>query len=135
MTFIVSPKGVKNTKGTTAKFGGGGSVRISSGFQNTGDVEIDIRANLDVAGDVINGGTFHIKDYVTEERYKLVEQAIDELKGKPRDYLQYFYTYLQDGEFEQAEGRFQKFFSYVKKHPELVTGSVQILLQLFLRTG
>lgn len=131
MTFIISPKGVQNTVGTTAKFGGGGSVQIGGNFQNTGNVEVDIKANLKVLGNVINAGNFNIKDYVREDKYKLMKGAINELTGDPKSYLNTSYQNLKRNNIQKANNYFSRFVSYIRKHPELVTGSVQILLQLF----
>ena len=131
MTFIVSNKGVNNTEGTTAKFGSG-KISVGGDFKNTGNVEVDIRATLNVAGNVVNAGNFHIKDYITQDRYKTIESALKELEGEPRKYLLKSYDNLKNGKFDKSDSWFNKFFSYIKKHPELVTGSVQILLQLLL---
>ncbi len=129
MTFIVSPKGVKNTKGTSAKFGGGGTVQVGGDFKNTGDVEVDVRANLKITGNVVNSGNFHLKDYVAQEQYRLVENTIRELEGDPKELLQTSYNSLRSGENKKADSNFRKFVNYIKDHPELVTGAVQILLQ------
>lgn len=131
MTFIVSPKGVQNTEGTTAKFGGGGSVQIGGNFQNTGIVEMDIRANLTVLGNILNSGNFSIKDYIREDQYKLIENAINQLSGDPKNYLNESYQSLKDNNIQEANNFLSQFISYIKDHPELITGSVQILLQLF----
>ena len=134
MTFNITPKGVNNTKGTSAKFNGGGSVKIGGDFQNTGDVQIDVRANLEVLGNVVNAGTFSIKDYVAESQYQLFEQAINDLQGDAKNYLQSSYQDLKSGDIPSANNWFKKFTGYINNHPELVTSSVQILLQLFYRT-
>lgn len=133
MTFHISPKGVNNTKGTTAKFGGGGNVKIGGDFQNTGDVQIDIRAKLEVLGNVVNAGTFSIKDYVAENQYQLFEKAIADLQGDAQSYLQSSYQDLKSGNIPGANSWFKKFTGYIKDHPELVTSSVQIMLQLFYK--
>lgn len=133
MTFYVSPKGVKNTEGTTAKFGDGGSVKIGGDFKNTGDVQIDVRANLEVLGNVVNAGTFSIKDYVAENQYQLFEAAINDLQGEAQNYLRSSYQDLKSGDIPSANSWFQKFAGYIKNHPELVTSSVQIVLQLFYK--
>ena len=133
MTFYISPKGVNNTKGTIAKFGDGGSVKIGGDFQNTGDVQIDVRANLEVLGNIVNAGAFSVKDYVTESRYQLFEQAINDLKGDAQNYLRASHQALKNGDIPSANGWFKKFAGYIKDHPELVTSSVQIVLQLFYK--
>lgn len=134
MTFHISPKGVNNTKGTTAKFSDGGSVKIGGDFQNTGDVQIDVRAKLEVLGGVVNAGTFSIKDYVAESQYQLFEGAINDLQGDAQSYLQSSYQDLKSGNIPSANNWFKKFADYIKDHPELATSSVQIMLQLFYRT-
>lgn len=134
MTFHISPKGVNNTEGTTAKFNGGGTVKIGGSFQNSGDVQIDVRANLEVFGNVVNAGTFSIKDYVAEGQYQLFEKAITDLQGNAKSYLQSSYQDLKSGNIPSANSWFKKFAGYIKEHPELVTSSVQIVLQLFYRT-
>lgn len=134
MTFHISPKGGNNTEGTTAKFNGDGAVKIGGSFQNSGDVQIDVRANLEVLGNVVNAGTFSIKDYVAESQYQLLEQAINELQGDVQNYLRSSYQDLKSGNIPSANNWFKKFASYIKDHPELVTSSVQIVLQLFCRT-
>jgi hypothetical protein len=131
MTFIISPGGVKNTKGTVAKINGGGRVNIEGSFENSGQVNIDIRANLNVVGRVINSGNFNIQDYITQEKLSLIDAAIRDLGGEPKQYLRKSYEYLKSGDNEQADRWFRRFYSYIAKHPELVVGSVQILLQLF----
>ncbi|MEA1981205.1 MAG: hypothetical protein U9N54_09555 [candidate division Zixibacteria bacterium] len=135
MTFIISPKSIQNTKGTTAKFGGGGSVNIGGDFQNIGDVRVDVRAKLSVIGNVINTGSFHIKDHVAKKQYKLIENAIADSDGQARKYLQNFDKHLKDKKFVKAKKGFGKFFIYIKHHPELITDSIQALLQLFLKKG
>lgn len=132
MTFIVSPNGVKNTAGTTAIFGSGGSVQMGGNFENTGDVQIDTRANLTVIGNIINSGTFHIKDYVTEEKFRILEKAITEQSGESKELLQQTLMNLQIGNTLEADDKFQKFVSYIQQHPELITASVQIILQLVM---
>ncbi|OHA70592.1 MAG: hypothetical protein A3F15_02620 [Candidatus Wildermuthbacteria bacterium RIFCSPHIGHO2_12_FULL_40_12] len=134
MTFHISPKGVNNTEGTTAKFNGGGTVKIGGSFQNSGDVQIDVRANLEVLGNVVNAGTFSIKDYVAENQYQLFEQAINDLQGDAQAYLRSSYQDLKSGNIPSSNAWFRKFADYIKDHPELVTSSVQIVLQLFYRT-
>ncbi|MEK7645332.1 MAG: hypothetical protein AAB391_03390 [Patescibacteria group bacterium] len=133
MTFIVSSKGVNNTEGTTAKFGSGGTVTIGGDFQNTGSVEIDLKANLKVLGSVVNAGTFSVKDYVAENQYPLFEEAIRSLQGSAKEYLQYSYRDMRNGDLAAADGWFKKFIYYTKDHPELVTSSAQVLLQIFYR--
>lgn len=132
MTFHISPKGVRNTKGTTAKFGGG-KVKISGDFENAGDVQIDVRANLEILGNVVNEGTFNIKDYVAESKYKLIENAINNLQGNAKTFLQQSYQDLKAGNTENANGWFKKFIDYINQHPELATSSIQIMLQLFYK--
>lgn len=133
MTFHISPKGVNNTKGTTAKFGDGGSVKIGGDFQNTGDVQIDVKANLEVLGNVVNAGAFSIKDYVAESQYQLFEQAINDLEGDAQNYLQASYQDLKSGNIPSANSWFKKFAGYIKDYPGLVISSVQIVLQLFYK--
>lgn len=130
MTFNITPKGVNNTKGTSARFIDG-SVKIGGNFKNTGDVQIDVRAKLDVLGNVVNAGTFNIRDYVAESQYQLLEQAINDLQGNAKDYLQSSYQDLKSGNIPSANSWFKKFVGYIKNHPELVTSSVQVALQLF----
>ena len=133
MTFHISPKGVHNTEGTTTEFNGGGIVKISGNFQNSGDVRIDVRANLEVLGNVVNAGSFNIKDYVAESKYQLFEQAINDLQGDSQTYLRSSYQDLKSGDLAGANSWFKKFVVYIKNHPELATSSVQIMLQLFYR--
>ncbi len=132
MTFNVSQNGVNNTKDTSAKFGVG-SVKIHGGFENTGDVQIDIRANLEVFGKVVNSGIFNIKYYIAESQYQLFEQAINELQGDAQNYLRSSYQNLQSGNILNANSWLKKFAGYIKDHPELITSSVQIVLQLFYK--
>ena len=134
MTFHISPKGVHNTEGTTTEFNGGGIVKISGNFQNSGDVRIDVRANLEVLGNVVNAGSFNIKDYVAESKYQLFEQAINDLQGDAKNYLQSSYQDLKSGNITSANSWLKRFAGYIKDHPELITSSVQIVLQLFYRT-
>lgn len=131
MTFIISPQGVNNTLGTTAKFNPGGSIKVGGNFQNSGTVEIDVRANLDILGNVLNSGNFNIKDYVTEAQYQIIESAINDLNGEAKEFLQQSYNALKGEDVEKANSWFGKFIGYIKEHPELITSSVQILLQLF----
>jgi hypothetical protein len=131
MTFIISPRGVQNTEGTTAKFGNGGSVLIGGNFHNSGNVEVDTRANLSVLGDIINSGNFNIKDYIKENNYKLIENAITDLNGDPKSYLETVYQNLKINNIPEANCFFNRFVSYIKNHPDLITGSIQILLQIF----
>ncbi|MBI4086576.1 hypothetical protein HY416_01185 [Candidatus Kaiserbacteria bacterium] len=131
MTFHISPKGINNTEGTTARFGGGGIVKVGGDFQNTGNVQIDVRANLEVLGNVTNAGTFSIKDYIAESQYELLEAAIKDLQGDAQTYLQSSYQDLKNGNVSSANTWFKKFVSYIKEHPELITSSVQVVLQLF----
>lgn len=133
MTFIISSNGVSNTEGTTAKFGAGGIVKVGGNFQNTGNVEIDVRANLQVIGNIINAGNFSVKDYLNEGFYESIEKAIDDLKGEPKKDLQKSYQSFKLGYEDKANNYFRNFFTYIQQHPELVTSSVQILLQLFLK--
>lgn len=132
MTFNISNRGVNNTEGTTAKFGHVGKVEIKGDFKNSGEVEIDIRANLNILGNLLNSGTFDIKDYITENKYKLIENAINDLEGDAKNYLKSSYDKLKQGNVPEANNWFGKFYSYIKQHPELMTSSVQILLQLFI---
>jgi len=132
MTFNISPDGVDNTEGSTAKFNGGGIVKIGGHFQNSGVVEIDRRANLEILGNVVNSGTFNIKDYVAEAHYQLLEQAINNLQGDAQTYLASSYKDLKTGNVAGANSWFKKFAGYIKDHPELITSSVQAILQLFL---
>lgn len=129
MIFKVSEEGVKNTKGTKAKFGANGKVLIRGNFQNTGDVEVDTNANLEILGDLINSGSFNVKDYLGQERYVLIEKAINALDGQAKLYLQSSYGYLKRGEIEKANSYFGRFVSYLKRHPGVVVGAVQVLLQ------
>ena len=131
MTFIISPKGVQNTEGTTAKFGSGGSVLVGGNFKNSGNVEVDIRANLTVLGDIINSGRFNIQDYINENNYRLIENAITDLEGDPKNYLETVYQSLKVNNIPEANSYFNRFVSYIKNHPELITGSIQVLLQIF----
>ena len=133
MIFHISTNGVNNTEGTTAKFNGGGTIKIGGGFQNSGDVQIDVRANLEVLGNVVNAGTFSIKDYVAENQYKLFERAINDLRGDAQNYLRSSYQDLKSGNMPSANSWFKKFTDYIKNHPELITSSVQIVLQLFYK--
>ena len=133
MTFHISSKGVKNTKGTVARFSGGGKVKIGGSFENTGDVQIDIRANLEILGSVVNSGTFSVKDYIAESRYKLIEDAINDLQGNAKNYLQQSYQDLKQGNIESANNWFKKFIVYIKQHPALITSSIQVMLQLFFK--
>lgn len=133
MTFYIAPKGVENTKGTSAKFNAGGKVRVGGDFENTGDVQVDTRANLEIVGNIINKGTFSIKDYIAESQYGLIENAISDLQGEAKDHLQQSYQDLKDGEINSANTWFKKFIGYIAKHPELITSSVQIMLQLFYK--
>jgi hypothetical protein len=131
VTFHISSQGVNNTVGTSAKFNGGGSVKIRGNFENTGDVQVDVRADLEVLGNVVNDGTFNIKDYVTENQYQRFEQAINDLQGDAKNYLESSYQDLKRGDIPSANNWFKKFANYITEHPELVTASVQIVLQLF----
>ncbi len=133
MTFHISPKGVNNTGGTTAKFNGGGTVKIGGSFQNSGDVQVDVRASLEILGNIMNTGTFSIKDYVAESQYQLFKQAINDLRGDAQNYLRHSYQDLKDGNIPSANNWFKKFAGYIKDHPNLATSSVQILLQLFYK--
>ncbi|KKQ34937.1 MAG: hypothetical protein US52_C0041G0008 [candidate division WS6 bacterium GW2011_GWA2_37_6] len=130
MTFIISPNGVNNTQGTLAKFGGGGSVKIGGNFENSGDVEVDIRADLNIIGNVLNSGKFSIKDYLTEEHYKLIEKAILELDGESKELLEETLVGLKNGNNTMATSKFKHFLEYIKNHPEIITSSVQVVLQL-----
>lgn len=136
MAFIIRKNSdgsgeVENTEGTIAKFGKGGKVQIGGDFTNTGKVEVDIRANLEIIGNLINSGDFRIKDYITEKKYKLIENAINELDGEAKKYLKKAYQGLRDGKEKNTNIWFGKFTSYLKEHPELITGAVSILLQIF----
>ncbi len=133
MTFIVGPGGVENTDGTEASFGGGGFVRVGGNFKNSGKVNVDTKANLDVLGDIINSGSFNILDYATKEKYAFFENAIKDLNGDAKIYTQEFYLAVQKNEPIEAKSKLAKLVSYFKDHPELVTSSVQVLLQLFYR--
>lgn len=132
MTFIISPNGVNNTQGTIAKFGGSGSVKVGGNFQNSGDVEIDTRADLTIAGNVLNSGSFNIKDYIAESHYNIIQKAISDLDGEPKELLLETLAGLRNGNDSTAASKFQQFLGYIKNHPEIITSSVQILLQLFL---
>ena len=133
MTFIVSSNGVLNTDGTTAKFGSGGSVRIGGDFSNSGKVEVDIGANLEVVGDVVNRGSFDIKDYCNAGELELIRSAIHQLGGEPRMLLDEVYKQIRIGKGAEAKSGLVRFINYLKTHPELVVGSVQTLLQLFVQ--
>jgi hypothetical protein len=135
MTFIIRKNSngsgeVENTESTTARFNQG-KVRIGGDFTNSGKVEIDIRADLEILGNLINSGNFHIKDYIAENEYKLIENAINELDGEAKKYLEETYRALRRGEEKNTNIWFGKFTSYLKEHPQLITGAVQILLQIF----
>lgn len=121
---------VQNTESTTASFNEG-SVNVEGDFENSGDVNVDVRANLSVAGNVINSGNFNIRDFVTEKHFEIMEKAISDLSGAPKEYLSQTYEEIKSGNVEKANSWFRKFYNYVKKHPVLVTSSIQILLQLF----
>ena len=124
--------GVNHTEGTSMQINGGGSVKIGGDFKNTGEVKVDVRANLEVLGDVVNDGTFSIKDYVAEDKYKYFEQAINDLRGgDAQTLLRSSYEDLRSGNIDGANSWFKKFTAYLQQHPELVTASVQIVLQLF----
>lgn len=131
MTFNVSKKGVNNTDGTTARFNPGGTVKVRGDFQNSGKVEIDIRADLDILGSIINSGDFSIKDYATEQFYQILQSAIRESSGESREFLQNTYKSLGEGREKDATNYFKNFLGYIKKHPELITSTIQILLQIF----
>ncbi|MBU3924645.1 MAG: hypothetical protein V1732_02175 [Patescibacteria group bacterium] len=133
MTFNISSNGVNNTNGTIAKFGSNpnGNVKIHGNFQNTGNVQIDVRANLEVVGNIINAGNFSIRDYVREQNYDLIEKAIAELNGEAKNYLSQSYKNIKTGNAAEANNYFKRFINYIKDHPELVTSSIQIILQIF----
>lgn len=135
MTFIISKDGVNNTASTTAKFGAGGSVKVGGNFQNSGNVEVDIRANLDILGNLLNSGNFSIRDYVTESQYQIIEAAIADLSGDAKEYLQQSYQSLKREDLEQANNWFGQFIGYIKEHQEVVTSSIQVLLKLFFGVG
>ena len=132
MTFNIANSGINNTLGTSAEFMPGGSVQIGGNFTNYGEVRIDVRANIRVIGSVVNQGKFHIKNYVEEEKYKLIENAISDLRGEPKTLLEESYTYLKNGKHSKADNLFKKFVNYLTEHPELITDTVQILLQVIL---
>ncbi len=131
MTFKIGPDGVENTEDTKAKFSGGGSVRIGGNFTNSGKVKIDIKARLDILGNVVNSGDFNILDFTTKDKYTLFENAIKDLKGEAKIYTQDLYLAVQNNKPEEAKSKFSQLISYLKLHPELVTSSVQLLLQIF----
>ena len=62
MTFIVSTRGVENTESTEVKIGAG-HVKIGKDFKNSGKVDIDTSANVDVEGNVSNDGKFSIRKF------------------------------------------------------------------------
>src|SRR3989344_9146212 len=134
MTFNISSDGVlgevENTEGTEARFNGGGQVKIRGNFTNSGNVQVDIRANLDILGNVVNSGSFDILDFVTRDKYILFENAIKDLDGDAKLYVQDFYLAVQKNQPEEAKSKFSQFISYLKLHPELITSSVSILLQI-----
>lgn len=132
MALNISDKdGVSHTEGTSMQINGGGKIKIDGGFKNTGDVKIDTGANLEILGGVVNAGTFSIKDYVAEDQYRFFEQAINDLQGDAQKYLRSSYQDLKSGNTESANSWFKKFTGYIQQHPELITSSVQIVLQLF----
>lgn len=130
MAFIVSSNGVNNTAGTTARVNRAGAVRVGGNFINSGNVQIDTKANLSIALDFINKGNFSIKDYVAEEQYKLIDNAIDSLNGESKQLLSQTLLELKKENNEEATNKFKKFLNYIKDHPEVVTSSVQVMLQL-----
>ena len=135
MALNISDKdGVNHTEGTSMQINGGGKIKIDGDFKNSGDVQIDTGANLEVLGNVVNAGTFSIKDYVAESQYQLFELAVNDLQGEAKNYLQSSYQDLKSGNIPSANNWFKKFTGYINNHPELVTSSVKILLQLFYRT-
>lgn len=121
---------VQNTEGTTASFNQG-NIKIGGDFENSGNVNVDVRANLDIIGNVLNSGNFNVKDYVTEKHYEIIESAINDLDGIPREHLSQSYEELKEGNVEGASSKFKQFVDYIKEHPELVTSSVALLLHLF----
>jgi len=138
MTFIIRRNDdgsgeVENTESTTANFASGGKTKIEGNFINRGNIEVDIRANLEIIGNLENldSGNFHIKDYVTEEKYRIIESAISELNGEAKEYLEKAYQGLREQKEKDADTWFKKFISYLKENPTLITGSVGILLQIF----
>ena len=131
MTFNISRKGVNNTNGTTARFNSGGTVKVRGDFQNSGKVEIDIRADMDILGSVINSGDFSIKDYTTEQFFQILKYAIQESSGESREFLQNTYKSLGEGKEKEATTYFRSFLGYIKNHPELITSTIQMLLQIF----
>jgi hypothetical protein len=139
MTFIINMdedgknSTIKNTDGTDVSFGPA-KIKINGKFYNSGNVKIDVQANLEIAEDVINSGNFDIKDYVEESNYPIIEDAIAEMSGYPKEELENAYSDIKIGDKKSADNRFKKIVGYFKEHPELVTSSVQILLQLFLKT-
>lgn len=136
MTFIISNDGIKNTDGTSAEFNDGGNITFGRDFENSGNVEIDIRANIQFLGKVSNAitGNFNIKDYVNERFITALDVAILDSEGNAHKYLIELKNSIETKNAQDSRNIIKSFIGYLKQHPEMITASIQILLQ-FLSSG
>lgn len=136
MVFRVDDNGV-SVDGTTEVSMGGvgqGSVTVQGNFINKGKgkVNVDTRANLQVAGDIVNSAEFNIRDFGSSVSHVLIEDTIEELETKSpeaRAHLANAYEHIKANEQVKAHGSLKLFVGYMQKHPELVTGGTQLILQ------
>lgn len=139
MTFIISDENgkreIKNTKDTKARLNRGGQVNFNAEFDNSGEVEIDLMANVNFLEKVTNSGSFNIKDYITESRYDLIEKAIASSEGEPKELLSKVYSAVKEGNNEEANSWFKKLVRSLKSPSTIagaaMGGAIDLLMKLF----
>ena len=126
MTLIISDENgrreIKNTKGTKAMFNQGGQINFGAEFDNSGEVEIDLRANVSFLEKVTNSGSFNIKDYITESKYQLIEKVIDELEGEQKELLSKVYSSVKENNDKTANSWFKKLVESLKD-PSMISST------------
>ena len=77
MTFIVSPKGVRNTEGTEVRMGKS-KVKIGGKLENEGKMELN-ETDLEIGKDLINRGDFRVNNphYFAQAVLELVRTTKD----------------------------------------------------------
>ena len=135
LKITVGPNGekkIEHTPGTTMGIRSAGKIAFNGPFENSGEMNVDIRANLAFMDKVINSGSFDVKDYVGEG-YAVVERAIAELPhgSSAKDELTQALHAMRSNDGAKANGAFSRFLGYIKTHPTLITNSVSIMLHLF----
>ncbi len=80
---------------------------------------------------VVNSESFNIANHINESHYTLFEKAIAELENEPKVLLNEVLDALKKGETLNIQTKLKGLLHYIKQHPEVVTGPLAILIDLF----